>query len=98
VSQASGHRGFRSGIRRQNLFSLVNGVLSELKDDGRKAIYVTQQGRELCKRMLSPDPDPILYAPRGRQTHRATRCSTPSPPHRGSRLKDLDPQVLTIAF
>jgi hypothetical protein len=59
----SGRRGFWSGIRRQSLFSLVNGVLSELKDDGRKAIYVTQQGRELRKRMLPPDPGPILSAP-----------------------------------
>jgi hypothetical protein len=53
-----------NGIRRQNQFSLVNGVLSELKDDGRKAIYVTQQGRELRKRMLPPDPGPILSEPR----------------------------------
>jgi hypothetical protein len=56
-------RGFWSRIRRQSLFSLVNGVLSELKDDGRKAIYLTQQGRELRKRMLPPDPGPILSAP-----------------------------------
>jgi hypothetical protein len=43
---------------------LVNGVLSGLKHGGRFGyICVTQQGRELRKRTLPPDPGPILSAP-----------------------------------
>jgi hypothetical protein len=80
----SGRRGFWSGIRRQSLFSLVNGVLSELKDDGRKAIYVTQQGRELRKRMLPPDPGPILSAP-GSAAGATVATVMPVPTRIGSR-------------
>jgi hypothetical protein len=39
----SGYRGFWSGIRRQSLFSQVNGVLFGLKDEGHTAVCVTQQ-------------------------------------------------------
>jgi hypothetical protein len=66
IDYDSGYRGFWSGIRRQSPFSLVNNVLSDLKDGGHTAVCVTQQGRELRKCMLPPDPDPILSEPRSR--------------------------------
>jgi len=42
---------------------LVSGVLSDLKHGGRFGYMHNQQGRELRKRTLPPDPGPILSAP-----------------------------------
>jgi hypothetical protein len=43
-------------------------------------------------------PGPGRRALRSRQASRTTRRPTRSDDHRGSRIKELDPQVLTIAL
>ena len=69
--RASRHYGVQrawTGIQRQSLFVLVNGACVRLEACGRTATCETQQGLDLRKRMLPPDPGPNpLYPSRPSQ-------------------------------
>jgi len=58
-----GTESFGPGSGARACFSWSMGCCPDVKHEGRTATCVTQQGRDLRKRMLTPDPGPKLSVP-----------------------------------